>query len=110
MLFSRYVSDGLRKLQKVVISNVGNTCQKFLTDPERLKDVNLRKGLEGVSAEIILDKMVALIRLLHEKDMKNMENAEIIATFGNGHMYEFVLGFDQLLVFYDSCERKKYNQ
>jgi cullin 3 len=125
MLFSRYVSDGLRKLQKVVISNVRNTCQKFLTDPERLKDpmvyvedlldtkdkyesilnspfnndekfhaalnsffeyiinmnfhspeflplfldVNLRKGFEGVNAEIILDKVVALIGLLHEKDM-----------------------------------------
>jgi cullin 3 len=32
-------------------------------------DVNLRKGFEGVNAEIILDKVVALIRLLHEKDV-----------------------------------------
>ncbi|CAJ2647921.1 unnamed protein product [Trifolium pratense] len=121
MMFTHYVSDGLRKLQKVV----RNTCQLFLTDPERLKDpmvfvqdlldkkdkydsildssfnndekchavlnsffeyiinmnlhspeflslfldVKLRKGFEGVNAEIILDKVVALIRLLHEKDM-----------------------------------------
>ncbi|GAU50481.1 hypothetical protein TSUD_409660 [Trifolium subterraneum] len=121
MMFSRYVSDGLHKLQKVV----RNTSQQFLTDPEKLKDpmvfvqdlldkkdkydsildssfnndeqchavlnsffeyiinmnlhspeflslfldVKLRKGFEGLSAEIILDKVVALIRLLHEKDM-----------------------------------------